>query len=112
MDIIDIYKSLGLTEEEIENLLNQVYDTKLKLANSLSDKHQYLLNKKIHSQEVQTYLDNFNLDLTEEEIMYQTVDIIYAKTMFLASIGIDINNENKKFLLLDEDTFYHTFKIT
>lgn len=113
MDIIDIYKSLGLTDQEITNLTDQIFDTKLKLANNLSDEHQYLLNKEMHRQQVQKYLENFdNLTITNEEIMYQTAEIIYAKTIFLASIGIEINNENKRYLLLSEDGFYHTFGVT
>ena len=80
MDIIDIFKTIGLKEDEIKNITDQVFETKLELANALSDEHQYLLNKEIHQKEVQQYLENFDsLELTEEDLMYQTVDIIYAK---------------------------------
>lgn len=113
MDILDIYKTLGLTDKEIKSLTNQIFETKLELANNLSDEHQYLLNKKLHQAEVQNYLKNFTeLEFSEDDIMHQTVEIVYAKIMFLASIGIEINNQNKKYILLDEDKFYHTFGIT
>lgn len=113
MDIIDIFKTIGLKEDEIKNITDQVFETKLELANALSDEHQYLLNKEIHQKEVQQYLENFDsLELTEEDLMYQTVDIIYAKIMFLASIGVEINKQNQKCIVLNENDFYQAFGIT
>ncbi len=113
MDIIDIFQTLGLKEDEIKNITDQFFKTKLDLANSLSEEHQYLLNKKIHQEEVQNYLSNFDdVELTEEELMYQTIDIVYAKIMFLASIGMEINKQNQKFITLNEKDFYKIFGIT
>jgi len=37
MDIIDIFKTIGLKEDEIKNITDQVFETKLELANALSD---------------------------------------------------------------------------
>lgn len=113
MDIFDVLQTLGLKEEEIKNITDQVFETKTELENALSDEHKYLLNKDKHQKEIQKYLDNFNnLELTEDELMYQTVDIIYAKIMFLASIGIEINKQNQKYIILNEDEFYKVFGIT
>jgi len=113
MDIFDIFKILGLKEDEIKNITNQVFETQSDLKNALSDEHKYLLNKETHQKEVRNYLKNFDdLELTKEDLMYQTVDIIYAKIMFLASIGIQINKQNQKYIILNEDDFYKAFGIT
>lgn len=113
MDVIDIYKKMGLNDKEIEEIINNVFKTNEEKEQILSEEKQYLLHQEEHKKQVMSYLSNFNeLSLTEDNITYHTVDIIYAKIMFLESIGIKMNSQTQKYILLNEDEFYKKFGIT
>jgi len=113
MDFIDFYKGMGLSDEEIKTIANQIFKTKEELEECLSSDRKYLLNKEKHQERIQEYLKHYNdLSINTEDLMYETAETIYAKIMFLASIGINITKENQKFITLNEDDFYHTFGIT
>jgi len=113
MDFIDFYKGMGLSDEEIKTIANQIFKTKEELEECLSSDRKYLLNKEKHQERIQEYLKHYNdLSINTEDLMYETAETIYAKIMFLASIGINITKENQKFITLNEDDFYNTFGIT
>lgn len=113
MDFIDFYKGMGLSDEEIKTIANQIFKTKEELEKCLSSDRKYLLNKEKHQERIQEYLKHYNdLSINTEDLMYETAETIYAKIMFLASIGINITKENQKFITLNEDDFYHIFGIT
>lgn len=113
MDIIDIFQSLGLTNKETKNLLKQIFKTKEELEKSFSENRKQKTRNQIHQEEIKNYLKAFpQLDLTYNETKEETAQTLYAKITFLASIGIEINNQNKKYITLTEEEFYHIFKVT
>lgn len=112
MDAIDIYKTLGLTDKEIKELITKIFENEESLQNSLSADRKLSLNSEKHQSKVMNYLKAFKDLAIPQEDINETIEIIYAKIMFLASIGIEINNQNKKYILLDEEKFYHAFGIT
>jgi len=113
MDTIDILTTLGLKDNEINELLKQVYDTPNDLKNIYSEEREILLNQNNHRKQIQEYLKNFpELKLDDNDITCDTIETIYAKIMFLVSIGLQINNQSQKYITLDEEQFYHTFGIT